>query len=278
MTIIASDVDLVLQYDRPITWVLPVAAGRAGTRDREHTNLFLREIMLRYPAGPPAALVTPSIHAINAAPVITPAVIRLGITNQEALLALPSTAPAAAPLAVGVGGAGVAARRAALLARMDGRRGAYTWHSGRNVDFTTWINLPAPLANPLANTVTLSCWEAVLVAAAEAGILTIAQLTAAYGANNYLAAFFNLFTQGGVQLVHGAHAPLANNIQPGDVLMIDYTGQALHHVMVAMTTNAADYRQTEVLSLWGAETGDILGRSLLDQVLRDGMTVRRSTL
>lgn len=281
MPIIADDVDIVLLYGQQITPLVPVMSTPLRLRDREHTNLFLEEIQLRYPAGAPAALVTASINAINAAfamgPRITPALVRAEISNQELLLVMPGTAPPAPP-APAAAPVGAPARRAALLARMRSRRGAYTWKEGRSADFTAWINNAAPLANPIPDHATINCWEAVLVAAAESGLVTIAQLTHAYGAANPDAAVYNLLTQNGVQQINCTNPAHANNIQPGDVIMVEHAGQNLHHVMVALTASPADYRQIEVLSLWGTHGGFILSRAALNYLLLPTTVFRYSTL
>jgi hypothetical protein len=281
MPIVADDVDIVLLYGRPITMRVPTRSTPAQICDREHTNNFLEEIQLRYPGGAPAALVANSIAAINAihaaGPRITPALVRAEISNQEGVLGIPATAPPAPPAAAAAP-VGPAARRAALLARMRARRGAYTWHRGRSVDFTNWIHHAAPLANPINENATINCWEAVLVAAAEAGVVTIAQLTAAYGAANPDLAVYNLLTHAGHQQMACANPVYANNIQPGDVIMVEHAGSPLHHVMVASTANPADYRQVEVMSLWGSHGGFILARGELNYLILPTTVFRYSTL
>jgi hypothetical protein len=286
MPIDAGQVDIVLLYNEPITLLVPARSTTAQIRDREHTNQFLEEIQLRYPGGPPAALITNSVAAINALytvhPRITPALVRAEISNQEVALLLPVTAPAGPPLGPPAAAPGApvgpAARRAALLGRMRARRGSFTWREGRTADFTVWINHAAPFANPISEDATINCWEAVLVAGAESGVVTIAQLTGAYGAPNPDLAVFNLLTHAGTVTVNTANAPLANNIQPGDVIMIEWVGQNLHHVMVAATANPADYRQVEVLSLWGGLGGGIVARGKLIYLLPENVVFRYSTL
>jgi hypothetical protein len=275
--IIAGDIDIVLLYDQPLRVLMPTLAKPEAIRDREHTNLFLEDIQARYPGGAPAGLVPASINAINAAyaihPRITPALVAAEISIQAAM-PVPAPPPVPAPVAP----AAAPARRAALLSRMRARRGAYTWREGRTVDFTAWIHHAAPLANPISEDATINCWEAVLVAGAESGLLTIAQLTGAYGSPDPDAAVFNLLTHAGVQQINVAAGGYANNIQAGDVIMIEHVGHNLHHVMVALTANAADYRPIEVLSLWGSFGGFILTRAILEFVILPTTVFRYSTL
>ncbi|SQE00387.1 MULTISPECIES: hypothetical protein [unclassified Parafrankia] len=278
VTIIGDDVEIVLNYGQPVSWFVPARVTSQQIQDREHTNMFLAELLPRYPAGPPANLINPSIAAINAHPRITPSVVRIEISNEEAALAIPNTAPAAAPVAAVAAGAPAGARRAALRARMQARRGAYTWREGRSVAFNAWINGAAPLANPIGDNATINCWEAVLVAAAEAGLVTVAQLTHAYGAVDPDTAVYNLLTAGGVQQINCANAAPANNIQAGDVIMVEHAGQPLHHVMVVLTADPANFLQIEVLSLWGTLGGFVLGRGELNFLLLPTTVFRYSTL
>ncbi|MCK9895821.1 hypothetical protein [Frankia sp. AgB32] len=279
MPVIADDVEIVLVYQQPLRRLVPVMSTPRQLLDREHTRIFLEEIQLRYPAGPAAALVAASIAAINAAyavhPRITPALVRAEISNQEHAAGLADTAP---PPPAALGPVGAPARRAILLARMQSRRGAYTWKEGRSADFTAWIGGAAPLANPISIDATINCWEAVLVAAAEGGLVTIAQLTQAYGAADPNAAVYNLLTHGGTVTVNCAAAALANNIHAGDVIMMEHVGQNLHHVMVVLTASPADYRQIEVLSLWGTHGGFIVTRATLSLLIIPTTVFRYSTL
>ncbi|WP_261562668.1 hypothetical protein [Frankia tisae] len=281
MPIIADDVDIALLYGQPLRRLTPSMSNPNQIRDREHTTIFLEEIQLRYPAGAPAHLVTAAINAINAMyainPRINPALVRAEISNQEIGLMLPGTAPPAPPAAAAVP-VGAPARRAALLERMQSRRGAYTWKEGRSAAFTAWIGGATPLLNPISDNATINCWEAVLVAAAEGGLVTIAQLVHAYGAANPDAAVYNLLTHGGTQQLNCANPARANNIQPGDVIMVENVGQNLHHVMVALTANPADYGLIEVLSLWGTHGGFILSRAALSYMLLPITVFRYSTL
>jgi hypothetical protein len=246
-------------------------AAAAKITEREHTNMYLDEIHLRYPAArPPENLVIQSINAINANARITPALVRAQITNQEAALALAPTAPVV-PAPVGP--------LAIFLARLEARRGAYNWSPGSSVDFNNWITSPAPLANWLGDNATINCWEAVLVAAAEANVVTILALTNAYAVPNRNISVENLLTANGItQINHTPHTAGANNIQAGQVILIDNGAERMHHVVAALVPNPADYRDVIVMSHWGNAGGNVFCKVPLGNVLSPNNTIRHATL
>jgi hypothetical protein len=263
------DVEAFLYDNIPLKRL--AAAAPAKITEREHTKMYLDEIQLRYPAAPPPQnLVTQSINAINANVRITPALVRAQITNQEVALALAPTAPVV-PAPVGA--------LANFLARLEARRGAYNWSPGSSVDFTNWINGLMPLANPLGDNATINCWEAVLVAAAEANVVTILALTNAYAAPNRNISVENLLTANGfTQINHTPHTAGVNNIQAGQVILIDDEAERMHHVVAALVPNPADYHGVIVMSHWGNAGGNVFCKVPLDNVLSPNNTIRYATL
>ena len=260
MTINNNDVSLVLDDHLP----LPPLNGYPTPQqkqDREHTKMFLTEIQLRYPAGPgaPPNLVTAAITAVNMHPTITAPIVRQEISNQENLLGLPDSAPVV-PVP--------ADARADFLDRLAARRGAYTWVPGPSQAFTTWVQGPSPLEYRIGITAQINCWEAVLVAAAESGLVSLGTVRGAYIGNNVAERVLYVLVRTGATAVnHAANSPGANGINAGDVILIDGATGPLHHVVAATVPNPADYRNVEVMSLWTAVGGGLFNQATLGELL-----------
>ena len=154
---------------------LPLNASPAVKRSREETVMFLEEVDLRYPAGAPQNLIANAIKAINSYKVITALVIRGEISAAEILIGLNDTEPV--PL-------GRPSPRDRFLELLAQRRGAYTWQAGTTPAFTQWVNSADALTRPLPDDAFLNCWEAVLVAAAQARLVDLTKLCTAYAQSN----------------------------------------------------------------------------------------------
>ncbi|MET0135775.1 MAG: hypothetical protein ABW215_19515 [Kibdelosporangium sp.] len=94
--------------------------GAAELRSRQEVLLFVDELVLRYPGGPPGNLVTAALNAVNLLRVITADAIRVQVTNQEGLLGPPPTTSVPVVPADSVQD---------FLNRLAARRGAYNWAS-----------------------------------------------------------------------------------------------------------------------------------------------------
>ncbi|WP_157734097.1 MULTISPECIES: hypothetical protein [unclassified Frankia] len=248
--------------------------------DREHTHLFLAELERRYPNYQHNATLTSpflaaSITAINLHPRITRAVVTHELSQAEAVLGMANTDhPRPVP----------ATQVERLIDWLEAHRGDFTWQGepeqnqlGGISDYQAWLNGPTPLANPPGPDTRLICWEVVLLAAANVGIYSVAQLRTAY-AGNKLAGTFALFsTHGRVDIQNNGRSgfAVANQIQAGDAIMIKSTAADFDHVVVAASPDPANLRNIEVLSLWNRGTGGVLGRTLLDNLIIDGVTAIR---
>ncbi|MEU4235064.1 hypothetical protein AB0F17_63260 [Nonomuraea sp. NPDC026600] len=270
-------------------------------RDREHTKMFLAEIQLRYPGmsltemrlrypgDPHWHLVTGSIKAINAYRTITDGIayqtitakiVRQEITKMERALGLPDTTPPVPPPATRVD---------AFLTLLADRRGAYTWIPGPSETFTEWVNDPSALDHPLPVTARINCWEAVLAAAAEAGLVSMEVLRGSYLSDDgqstadrplktrttaeRLLGF--LVSKGTKKVTHNLETPGENDINAGDVILIEGN---MHHVVAVVTPNREQYRSIQVMSLWNGVSGGIFGLVKLKEVLLDDWRFQYSSL
>ena len=264
MTIISGSVWAVLGDGLPLP---PVRANatRQDQRDQEHARIFLTEIQLRYPAGAPEDLVDASIAAINRHQTITGVLVRQQITSVERQLNLQITEPALPPLDNPV---------PIFLERLAARRGAYNWTKGPSTAFTAWVHGPSPLEYPLRITAAINCWEAVLVAAAESGLISLGTVRGAYIsqdapigdlANRVL---YVLCRTGATPFDHDGNAAGANAINAGDVVLIENDiGDALHHVVAVTAADHADYSRVQVMSLWNGVSGGLFGQVPLGSLL-----------
>ncbi|MEU4234315.1 hypothetical protein AB0F17_59420 [Nonomuraea sp. NPDC026600] len=287
---------------------LPVRVGTNPTpeeaqeemRNREHTKMFLAEIQLRYPGmsltevrlrylgAPHWHLVTESINAINAYRTITNGIayqtitaniVRQEITKMERALGLPDTTPPPVPPP--------ATPVDAFLTLLAARRGAYTWIPGPSKTFTEWVNSPLPLDYPLPITAEINCWEAVLAAAAEAGLVPMGALRGSHlntgrpagrplktrTTTERLLGF--LISKGTEKVTHDPATPGKNDINAGDVIVIE---RNMQHVVAVVTPNREQYRRIQVMSLWNGVSGGIFGLVKLEEVLRDGWRFQHSSL
>jgi hypothetical protein len=243
-----------------------VNATREELQDQDHTRMFLTEIQLRYPAAPPENLVDASILAINQHPTITAPLIRQHITAVEAQLGLPSTEPAVVPPANPI---------QPFLERLAARRGAYTWVPGPSTVFTAWVHGPSPLEYPPPITAAINCWEAVLVAAAESGLVSLGMVRGAYigrdvptiGRDVSDRVLYVLLRMGATQVDHAENTPGANAINTGDVILIEGADGPLQHVVAVTAADHADYRNVKVMSLWNGVSGGVFGQATLDSLL-----------
>ncbi|MEU4235063.1 hypothetical protein AB0F17_63255 [Nonomuraea sp. NPDC026600] len=240
-------------------------------RDREHTKMFLTEIQLRYPGMSLTEIrrrypgvfardfVMASVSAINEHSTITAKIVREMITMQEALRGLASTTPPVPPPATPVD---------AFLTLLADRRGAYTWIPGPSETFTEWVNDPSALDHPLPVTARINCWEAVLAAAAEAGLVSIEVLRGSYLSDDGQRTadhLFDVFVREGTKEVNHP-APGENDVDAGDVILIP-CDKPMHHVVAVVTPNREQYRRIQVMSLWSGVSGGIFGLVELADVL-----------
>jgi hypothetical protein len=225
-------------------------------RGRHEGLIFLDEIDARYTedSRPSEELVTRAINAINENEVITAEIIRREITNAERALKVPVTEPLPAPADTA---------RDRFLALLANRRGAYWWQSGDTPAFRDWLNSDDPLAKPLSVDAKVNCWEAVLAVAAEAKLVSIDQLRAAYKADEVGGAVYKLLTARGA-------TPLSltasdNKVKPGDVVLVSAGNSNVHHVVAVMKANP-DAKKIEVMSLWGTRQGGCFTKATLDSL------------
>jgi hypothetical protein len=229
--------------------------------------MFLTEIQLRYPGGgPPENLVDASIAAVNQHDTITAPLIRQQITSVETQLGLPPTEPAAAQIGNPV---------QLFLERLAARRGAYTWAPGPSPAFTIWLNGPSPLEYSPPLTAAINCWEAVLVAAAESGLVPLGTVRGAYIGQDVPTmqtdvadrVLYVLIRMGATQVDHADNTPGANAINAGDVVLMEGTDGPLHHVVAVTAADLGEYRNVRVMSLWNGVSGGVFGQVTLDSLL-----------
>jgi hypothetical protein len=280
-----------LDGNRPTLYQAELSSRSGTQRDHYHLLLFLDEFQPRYPGTPSSAsdeLVRNAVTAANnLQPVITALGIRGAITEAERGLNLPSTAP------VPVAAAGPAQD---FVNRLTDRCGGYRWSSGTTTDFRNWIAQEPPTPMPLD--AQLNCWEALLVAAVEAGLFRRDDVLRAYTAQDTSRSVYELLTTNRTvhRINHTAQAVRGNGIQVGDLVILSVRpvtdpipvddpiqlDLTLHHVVAAVTANPNDYRGVEVISLWGASTSQsgawaqsagLLTRVSLEELLRVDKTI-----
>ncbi|WP_007512741.1 hypothetical protein [Pseudofrankia saprophytica] len=265
MTIEGNIVEVLLDGVRRTS--IGATAPEADWRNREHTNIFIAEIGRRYAPGVvPENLITASVAVIDAAAGgrITTAVVRQAITGREAALGLPSTA------ALVPGGPAPVTALDRFLALLEMRRGAYTWVSTMGGAVSQWVSGPNPLAAPLSLDTAMNCWEAMLVTAVDAGLITAATVAAMYANQRSVE---TVLAHNGVAgtIHHTEQIPGANAIQRGQIIVTylpkKQLGTPLSHVVAVSAVNAADYRAIEVYSLWTHHNGGILRRLPLHDLL-----------
>lgn len=239
-------------------------------RDRENLLAFVTQMRWRYPpdgTAAPEKLVQQSIAAINDVPGgrITPPVIRHHVTAQESALGLPSTdGRATGPAPVGV--------LETFLHKLEMRRGAYTYVDELG-GLSPWINGRDPLAAPLDDDARINCWEAVLVAAVESGLRTVAAVKDLYQEKRPVETI--LARNGVAGTIHLApNGAAANAVQRGQVIITylgaKQPGNPLQHVVAVATAHASNIRDTEVYSLWTGMNGGVVRKLLLADILVPG--------
>ncbi|MCB0588195.1 MAG: hypothetical protein KDD06_23080 [Phaeodactylibacter sp.] len=246
-------------------------------RNFQETRMLYEEFQLRYPGKPSNALYTAVINNLNANAVNNRLMVRQAVTQEEMALGLQNTAPVP-PVP--------ATNTVVFIEHLKMRQGSYNWAGGTNIDFRNWLAQVNPLANPLAIGATINCWEAILASAAHAGLISIADLRNAYNgpANQLEATLFNRLTQNGVTVINHPAIPPANNIQAGDIILIEGAHGPLSHVVAAIAPDVNDYNHVVVMSLWTASAqgeataGGSLAKTALGELLLHGNTVRYSTL
>ncbi len=251
--------------------LLEPQATQTALRDRQETIMLfdeLAELRAAWGNAPPLwALVDQVSETLNRNEPITAAKARTAITDylRQSESADPRTK---------VESHGADERFLDLLAA---RRGSYHWQTGASDAFKAWINLENPEHTPLPDTAHINCWEAVLAAAADAGLVTFDDLREAYATESVVQGVDDLLTLRGAQEVtHPAGHPV--EVSAGDVIMLPGESGPMHHVVVVITPGGADYTQVEVLSLWTAFSGGGFGKVPLDRLLTPNMTFRLSTL
>lgn len=258
MAVIKGAVWMVLGDGLPLA-PLGGMPTRREKQDHEHTRMFLTEIQLRYPAGPPEDLVEASISAVNRHQTITAPLVRQEITAVERQLDLPSTEPVVRAPANAV---------QPFLERLAARRGANTWVPGPSTAFTEWVHGPSPLEYPLSITARINCWEAVLVAAAESGLVSLGTVRGAYtGTDVADRVLYVLSRMGMTRVDHAVDILGANAIRAGDVVLIEGADGPTDHVVAVIGEDQADYRKVQVMSLWNRVGVNMFGQTTLDAVL-----------
>lgn len=240
--------------------------------DREDTKLFIDEVMRRsYPQGADLErLVGESIDKLNSTSPITLDAIRAELDSRAQALGLRRAAPAAAPSAPAI---------QAFLQALESRLGAYDWAPGPTKAFGKWLDGPSPLEFPLGKDARINCWEAVLVAAAQAGLVTVGTLRGAYLQKDGAEAVFDLLTRGRQleEISHLPDQPLANDMRAGDVVMLKGVTGDMHHVVAVVVPDRQNYEKVEVMSLWSgnSKVGTTrFTRTPLATVLASGVTFR----
>jgi hypothetical protein len=256
---------------RPIT-----ATGGQDTADRVHTRLFINEMRSRYRGGgPEPQFLAASIAAVNAHPIITARSIREEITDQERRFRLPSTEQAMEQPRSPVEG---------FVALLSDRRGAYNWAGGSSQAFYNWITGPAPRQSRLSLDAQVNCWEALLAAAVEAGLVPVDELLIAYRRHprDRAHALYQLLTGPAppTELNHGPDRPGENDIKAGDFIMIDGVDGPMTHVVAAVLPDPKEYRNVRVISLWSQQRvgGGVLTQVKLRHVLGKRTTFRYASL
>lgn len=143
---------------------------------------------------------------------------------------------------------------------LESRRGAYRWGSGVvGNNFQEWILGEAPADNPLLSGASLNCWEAVLAAAVESGLLPVEEVRSPYAVRDVEGAVRRLLLNRLPELGKPVHehtdsfsnpARLLNDVQPGAIVMVHGEAGPLHHVVAAVGSSPADWRNIPVASLW----------------------------
>jgi hypothetical protein len=143
---------------------------------------------------------------------------------------------------------------------LESRRGAYRWGSGVvGNDFEEWILGEAPADNPLGSGASLNCWEAVLAAAVESGLLPVEEVRSPYRLRDTEGAVQHLLLNRLPELGKPVHehtdsfsnpARLVNGVQPGAIVMMHGEAGPLHHVVAAVGSSPTDWRNIPVASLW----------------------------
>jgi hypothetical protein len=235
-------------------------------RNYHETKLLIAEFQLRYPNGAPANLINAVRVNLNQNAVNNQAMIRAAISQEEANLLMPLTTPNP-PAPVN--------NHAVFVQDLIARQGSYTWAGGTSVDFRNWLAVLNPLANPPAVNVTINCWEAILISAALAGLITIQDLQQDYAQPLSMVdtALYNRLIQGGTTAYQHPALNPQNNIQAGDIILIDGADGPLTHVVAVIAPDTNNYTAIRVMSLWTARAMGTAGGSLTNVDLGTALAV-----
>jgi hypothetical protein len=168
-----------------------------------------------------------------------------------------------------------------FLSHLEERRGAYQWHGAVGPALPEWLKQANPLQEMLTPTAQINCWEAVLVAAVQANLIPVQRLQQIYQNGNVEALIK------GVRELFLAHNPgvikrsdnnLNNPIEKGEVLMLGIGLALMEHVIVVKEAAPDDYRNIEVYSLWGKESGNKLITAKLGDLLTGISEIRHLNL
>jgi hypothetical protein len=148
--------------------------------------------------------------------------------------------------------------------------GAYTWNKG-NLFFSEWIT--GKLDAPLGLDAYINCWEAVLATVLQAnpklmtemqGVVEAYRMVEKLGGDaepGIIHAVDQLFlSRKRAEIKYGETGQPAA-VRRGDIVVFNRKDERLYHVMIA-ASDAQDYREADVMSLWKQRAGTFANRKL----------------
>jgi hypothetical protein len=214
-----------------------------------------------YPNGtqrPSRDIAQAIINTLNAYSVINRFTIRRVIADIHADLGIQSPGNGQLPQ--------VTDRGDVFIQQLQELQGSYNWASGESDAFKEWIYSP----NQLPVNGSINCWEAILISAACAGLIPLADLQQAYDdpKGNVQGALFNLLNQKTVDTILNTADPNTdknNLILPGDIILLDGADGPLTHVVAVLTSDTTNYDNVMAASLWTAGSNSFTAGGSLTQ-------------